>query len=275
MEWYYVQGEQRLGPVNDSQMNELVVSGVVRGETMVWREGMETWQALSTVATVTSPQPTPANAMNVPTVSLSAPAPQAANVVPDDGMMKGCTDCGRTLFTREMVAYEGGWVCAACKEEFFQRLREGGHHPSEMRYAGFWIRFCARFIDNIIMRIPMFFVGMLVEVLEKSVAAVNGLPESLLLFVSLGNVAAAIGIAVGYEVFFLGKYGATPGKMAVNIKVVMSDGSPIGYGRAFGRIFGFLLSGIILYIGYIMAAFDEEKRSLHDRICDTRVVYKK
>ena len=30
----------------------------------------------------------------------------------------------------------------------------------------------------------------------------------------------------------------------------------------------------LLCIGYLMLAFDEEKRSLHDRICDTRVVYK-
>jgi hypothetical protein len=30
----------------------------------------------------------------------------------------------------------------------------------------------------------------------------------------------------------------------------------------------------ICYIGYIMVAFDQEKRSLHDHICNTRVVYK-
>jgi uncharacterized RDD family membrane protein YckC len=29
---------------------------------------------------------------------------------------------------------------------------------------------------------------------------------------------------------------------------------------------------MILYIGYIMAGFDDEKRTLHDRICDTRVI---
>ena len=62
--------------------------------------------------------------------------------------------------------------------------------------------------------------------------------------------------------------------MAVKIKVVRPDGSPIGYGRAFGRYFGFLLSYVICLIGLIMAAFDSEKRALHDRICDTRVIYK-
>ena len=43
--------------------------------------------------------------------------------------------------------------------------------------------------------------------------------------------------------------------------------------RAIGRHFSEWLSSI-LFIGYIMAAFDEEKRALHDRICGTRVVFR-
>ena len=31
---------------------------------------------------------------------------------------------------------------------------------------------------------------------------------------------------------------------------------------------------MICYIGYILAAFDDQKRSLHDHICNTRVIYK-
>jgi uncharacterized RDD family membrane protein YckC len=33
-----------------------------------------------------------------------------------------------------------------------------------------------------------------------------------------------------------------------------------------------MLSAIILMIGYIMAGFDEQKRALHDILCDTRVI---
>ena len=80
----------------------------------------------------------------------------------------------------------------------------------------------------------------------------------------------ALGIA--FETYFLGRFGATPGKMACGLKVVRPDGEKITYGRAFGRTLASLLSGMIIYIGYIIAAFDEERRTLHDRICDTRVV---
>ena len=81
-------------------------------------------------------------------------------------------------------------------------------------------------------------------------------------------------IQFGYEVFFIGKFGATPGKMALKIKVINADGSKVSYLKALGRLFAYFLSGIILGIGLIMAAFDDEKRALHDRICNTRVILK-
>jgi uncharacterized RDD family membrane protein YckC len=70
----------------------------------------------------------------------------------------------------------------------------------------------------------------------------------------------------------VGKYGATLGKMAAKIRVVTADGGKVSYGRATGRYFAKLLSAFTCLIGFIMAAFDEEKRALHDRICNTRVI---
>jgi uncharacterized RDD family membrane protein YckC len=60
--------------------------------------------------------------------------------------------------------------------------------------------------------------------------------------------------------------------MALDLKVVRPDGGPISLGRAVGRYFAKIVSGIILMIGYIMAGFDSEKRALHDMMCDTRVI---
>jgi uncharacterized RDD family membrane protein YckC len=60
--------------------------------------------------------------------------------------------------------------------------------------------------------------------------------------------------------------------MACNIKVVMADGGKVSFARAIGRHFAKFISGMILGIGYIMAGFDDQKRALHDRICDTRVI---
>jgi uncharacterized RDD family membrane protein YckC len=48
----------------------------------------------------------------------------------------------------------------------------------------------------------------------------------------------------------------------------------VSYARALGRSAGHLVSGMTCLIGYIIAAFDDEKRALHDYMCNTRVVYK-
>jgi uncharacterized RDD family membrane protein YckC len=96
----------------------------------------------------------------------------------------------------------------------------------------------------------------------------------------LGPMMAALGIvtllnmviASCYEAVFLARSGATPGKMIAGLKVIRPDGSPIGMGRAFGRYFAKLLSGLTLMIGFVMAAFDSERRALHDMVCDTRVI---
>jgi uncharacterized RDD family membrane protein YckC len=92
----------------------------------------------------------------------------------------------------------------------------------------------------------------------------------------VGTLAQLIfyGVSVLYSIFFVGKYGATPGKMVCKIHIVTATGEKVTYGRATGRAFAELLSGLVCNIGYLIAAFDKEKRSLHDHICNTRVVYK-
>jgi uncharacterized RDD family membrane protein YckC len=72
----------------------------------------------------------------------------------------------------------------------------------------------------------------------------------------------------------VGRWGATLGKMALGVKIVRADGGRVGYGRAFGRGWAWVLSEIILFIGFIIAGFDSKKRALHDYICDTRVIWK-
>jgi uncharacterized RDD family membrane protein YckC len=66
----------------------------------------------------------------------------------------------------------------------------------------------------------------------------------------------------------------TLGKMALSIMVTDVNGNRITFGRATGRYFGKFLSGLILYIGYIMVAFTEKKQGLHDMIAGTLVVNK-
>jgi len=88
-------------------------------------------------------------------------------------------------------------------------------------------------------------------------------PASTLLQIAVGLV---------YTVGFWTAEGATPGKMAVGIRITTVDLQPIDFGRALLRYIGYLASGITLLIGFLMIAFTRQKRGLHDYIAGTVVV---
>jgi uncharacterized RDD family membrane protein YckC len=126
--------------------------------------------------------------------------------------------------------------------------------PKLIRYGGFWMRAAARIIDAII-------IGMALSVLRF---LLHGLPL-------VRDAAFVLFAGCCYELFFVTTRGATIGKLALNLKIVTQDGSPITRRRALGRYCAMAISAITL-IGFPMAGFDREKRALHDRICGTRVV---
>jgi uncharacterized RDD family membrane protein YckC len=180
--------------------------------------------------------------------------------------------CQRSFSTDEMVQIKGKWVCAECKPDYVQMLKIGLTQPGDFRYAGFWIRFGAKFIDSIIIWIMLMVLLIPLQMLF-AVDPNSGDTGTVFLMLAL-QILIQIGIPATYVTYFIGKFQATPGKMACGLRVVRPDGESLTFMRAFGRHFAEMLSGLILMIGYLMAAFDSEKRALHDRISDTRVVHK-
>jgi uncharacterized RDD family membrane protein YckC len=77
-----------------------------------------------------------------------------------------------------------------------------------------------------------------------------------------------------YAFFEASEFQATPGKMALGLIVTDEEGVRIGFGRATGRYFGKILSGLILYIGFMMAGWTQKKQALHDILAKTLVVRK-
>lgn len=55
--WYYAVANEQQGPVTEDELASLIEQGTVRADTLVWREGMESWaDAKSTVPGVLIPQ---------------------------------------------------------------------------------------------------------------------------------------------------------------------------------------------------------------------------
>ena len=250
MNIYYADGDRQVGPIDKTELQTLIKSRKIDSQTLVWQPGMKGWEELGLFVrrkTGKGPQ------------SMQAAAPVKQSL---------CAECGQAFAEDDMIRFAEAWVCATCKPLFVQKIKEGVTLAGEMEYAGFWIRFGAWFIDYIIMAIasaiiyvPLTFMGFS-SFDEPAAFAVIQLITTILNFI----------IPAIYESWFVGKYAATPGKMACKLKVVMSEGEQVSFARAVGRHFAKYISGLILGIGYIMAGFDEQKRALHDRICDTRVI---
>ena len=74
-------------------------------------------------------------------------------------------------------------------------------------------------------------------------------------------------------------FGASTVYLGLKVGLTVSASIPIAVLsitilRAFGRAWAEQLSGLVCYIGYIIAAFDAEKRAMHDHMCNSRVIYK-
>ena len=256
MRWYYEKNGQKVGPVTDADIQRLAGEGTITPDTRVWNETITQWVAYRNV------QAGPGG---------DAPrSPRAA----DAGAKVACSQCGRMLPEDDLIQYQGMTICASCKPSFFQKVKEGAALPGTKVYAGFWIRCGAKLID-----------GIITYVINIMISFIAGAVGGGLIHASTPNPAAQIGFAAvlfllqmtanaAYATFFVGKFQATPGKMAVGIMIITPDRGRVSYARALGRHFAEMLSGIILGIGYLMVAFDDEKRALHDRICDTRVIKK-
>jgi len=153
-------------------------------------------------------------------------------------------------------------------------------------YAGFWLRFVAHLIDSLIIGaaalllfVPFIFLTGLSANFE-TMSHLHGQLNPALVggFIAMILVFAAIAV-VGQWLYFAylesGEKQATWGKQVLGIYVTDLLGNPVTFGRASGRFFAKIVSGMIpLAIGYIMAGFTERKQALHDMIASCLVLRK-
>jgi uncharacterized RDD family membrane protein YckC len=130
-------------------------------------------------------------------------------------------------------------------------------------FGGFWIRVGAYFIDMVVLLIPT----LLASFLYTSVVSLEGGAA----LVAQNMISLLFGW-VYFAVCHSSVWQASLGKKAVGLKVVDEDGNRISFGRATGRYFSMLLSGLILGIGYLMIVWSKRNQALHDIIAGTLVV---
>lgn len=206
--WYYLEGDQKKGPVSRKELRQMVISGQLPHDVNVWREGMIGWKPLNKVDLYDS----------------------------GESFESGVSDYSRTR--QSLVVAPFG-------------------------YAGFWRRFFAYLIDMVI----IIFIQGLIYGFEFFLTSATAGTITGITYMGLSLISWL------YWAFFESStFQATPGKMALEIKVCDEDGRRISFLRATGRYFAKILSALILYIGFLMIAFTSRKQGLHDMLAGCLVI---
>jgi len=250
MSWFYSAGGEQKGPVEQAEFESLIATGVIRPETLVWQPGMPNWQS----AADTRPD-------------LLPPALPGAGTVP---------------------AYSGPAYSVPAYSVPAYMTPQAPTVTGRL-YAGFWIRVLARLIDFLVLMVPSGLVVVLVVGSSFFTALFRGDISVLSTAAPMMVVASLINavMAGAYEAFTTSTYGGTLGKLALGLRVILPNGGMLNVQQALIRYllyYAGTLIGLIPFIGLlgtlltlvdnVSAAFDPQKRTIHDRIAHTFVVKK-
>ncbi|MBO9717687.1 MAG: RDD family protein [Pseudoxanthomonas sp.] len=273
-DWYYADRQRRqIGPQPAEALAQRFRAGEIDATTLVWREGMANWQPLGTLRAELGLEDAAATLDFRIEPVLATPEPAA-------------TAAAGTHIDTHASATAGGYSPYAAPTAVMDDLQPGAApvHGGDVVMAGLWRRFAASVIDGMVtgvasyaLLIPLTLVlGISLSSLAENELAGAGASASFMLFY--------YGISLGLPTLYFAwmhssRTQASLGKMAVGVKVVRTNGEPIGFWRALLRylaylVFTLLTCGLGVLISGLMVAFTERKQALHDMLCDTLVVDK-
>lgn len=246
-QWYYADASgRRQGPFSAEELEGHVRHARLGAASLVWREGLQDWQPLSTVAAE----------LGLPLDAPAAPAMDA--VVP-------AADAPYTPPTADLASFQP--VVA-------------GH----IVHGGLWKRFAASFIDGIVTTVVSYALMIPLMLIGVGVMGAGGSDNPFATGAGLASMLAIYPILFLAPCVYFGwmqssSLQASLGKLAVGIKVARTDGQRMSFWRGFLRslaylVFTMVTCGLGVLISGLMVAFTDRKQALHDMLCDTLVVDK-
>lgn len=247
--WYYTDNAgTQVGPVTAAEVRDALANGRASSASLAWREGMAGWLPISQLGAELGN----ANPNGIPPPPQAPPAPGPAPLP---------ADTPRPMGWNEANPYRAPNASVEVRST-----------STDIVYAGFVRRWAAFFLDSLILGIPIVILAMVLgmamtggDMLTSSQSGTFQAVYYLMIFVAKPLYYAGMESSASQ---------ATLGKMALGIKVTDESGRRLSFGHALGRWFAAALSYITLYIGFLMAAFTDRKRALHDMVASTLVVDK-
>lgn len=243
MKWYYIDesitdGDRRLGPFSIEEIQDLVREGKISETTLVWHNGEESWK---------------------PWKAYSEE-------------MQAC-EIDQNKILQDTIN-------EILKEQVLTKW-----------YAGFFVRGTAFIIDNLILAIAGAVILTIMNVAH--LLDISTLSDLMNAYIAdptsdkaIKNILEAQGMGIflviwsilqaAYFTFFHAIYAATPGKMLMHIHVEMASGNRINWGFSLLRYVASIITQTTLMfygLGYLIVFIDPKRRTIHDFIANTRVIY--
>jgi len=282
-EWYYADASNtRQGPITTPALLQLRQQGALSEETLLWRDGLDGWMPLRTLAhELGSADPSVAPAAPTTTAdgwALEPVTPQASEAAAP------AADAWRPA-SEDRVSPSPSTTAPDAASPYTPPAAPVARaatvvHGGDVVDAGFLKRAAALFLDSLL--VTAVYYGILIAAMvlfglggTLGRMGAGGAPDfgiDAILLMAVIYLAWPVVSALYYVLMESSARQATLGKMAVGIKVTGLDGGRIGRGRAFGRWASHLLAYVTLCIAYLVALFTDRKQGLHDMVAGTYVV---
>ncbi|CAN7181492.1 RDD family protein [Pseudoxanthomonas sp. LjRoot168] len=246
-QWYYADASgQRHGPFSAAELEGHVRHARLDANTLVWREGLQDWQPLGSLA----------SELDLPLDTLASPAPDTA-----------------------LPGADLPYAPPAADLASFPSMASG-----HLVHAGLWKRFAASFIDSIVTTIISYALMIPLMLIGVGVMGAGGSDNPFATGAGIASMLAIYPILFLAPCVYFGwmqssSLQASLGKLAVGIKVARTDGQRMSFWRGFLRslaylVFTMVTCGLGVLISGLMVVLTERKQALHDMLCDTLVVDK-
>lgn len=227
------------------ELQRLFEIGELQDADLVWTQGMSEWK--------------PAVDVQSHFASVAAPMSMDAGIDLSDPMAEPAPK--RTYDVGEPLGIERKYAPAESHE-----------------YANILLRFVAMIIDGFIvgaLQLVVLIPTMIVVATMFATTSDLGQPVATSIGQLIWYGACAFTVVIQWYYFAKQESGikmATIGKRAVGIKVLDTDGYPVSLGRATGRHFAKIISGMFCGIGFLFPLFTAKNQALHDMIAGCIIV---
>jgi len=142
------------------------------------------------------------------------------------------------------------------------------------QYAGFVTRLLAFFLDRLILTAILTTLAAIGTFLYESFQINQWFGTQRLAQIVVTILAALAGLLIIllYDIGFWMLAGQTPGKRAMGVRIVRTDGQRMVLGNAVRREIGYWLS-TVLFLGYLWVILDNRRQAFHDKLAGTLVLY--